>query len=942
MRSEGTPMKRVLLVVVPLAALFATLLGRPGHVPALPLPGGDQPDSKKFEDFDKVVKGAKEYDGLFKLHHKDDKLYAEIKPDLLDKPLLCPIAVARGGGLGGFTLNFDEQWVLVFKRVGDKVHLIRRNVRFKAKSGSPAAHAVETTYTDSVLMALKIVAINQNQQSLLINFNDIFMTDFAQLNLGAFDANRSVWHKVKAFKDNVELEVAATFDGGNAFRFFGGGDGVIDSRGNTVVIHYGLCRLPESGYVPRLADDRVGFFLSVVKDFSSDKEDTAFLRYVNRWRLERAEPPDPKHPNRLSPPKKKIVFWIEKSVPDEYRAAVREGILEWNKAFEKIGFRDAIEVRQQENEDFDPEDINYNTFRWITTDMGFAMGPSRANPLTGEILDADIVFDASMVRFWRQEAQLFKGDGGQPASLIQATRQGWGLLSPLSPWGRGVGGKGGQGWNDPPLARRASEGSAEPAARMRLQAIRQGVCQCGAHMRYELGLAAMALAARDQLKPGDKVPDDLVNQAIKEVTMHEVGHTLGLRHNFKASTMLKNEQLHDTAVTRKQGLVGSVMDYAPINLAPRGVKQGDYFSTTIGPYDYWAIEYAYKPLTGGTEGEWEKLQEIARHGAKPGHDYATDEDMMSADPLVNAWDLGSDTMKFAQDRMLLAEELMQGMAERVVDKGEGYQRARQAFNILLMQYGNGAYLVASHIGGEHVHRDHRDDPGGRDPFVPVKADRQRQALHFLSQHILSDRPFQFPPALLRKLAADRWMHWGNEGVFRSVEYPLHERILAIQRVVLGQVYDGNVLSRIQNNALKVDENEKPVTIAEVFRGVTDAVWSDLKEAREGKDGKEKKLLSSVVRRNLQREQLKELFALVLGEGKDGSSSGGFPFFFRRPPAPPDARSLARMHLREINGRIKGLLGDPLVKLDDTCRAHLEECQERIAKVLNASMQVSEP
>ncbi len=936
-------MKRLLLGVLPLAALVLLVLGR-GASPVLAQAGlshsGGDSAEKKFEDFDKVVKGAKEYDGLFKLHQKDDKLYAEIKPDLLDKPLLCPIAVARGGGMGGYTLNFDEQWVLVFKRVGDKVHLIRRNVRFQAKAGSPTAHAVETTYTDSVLMALRIVAINQNMQSLLINLNDIFMTDFAQLNLGSFDANRSVWHKVKAFKDNIELEVAATFDGGGGGRFFlGGDDGVIDSRGNTVVLHYGLCRLPESGYQPRLADDRVGYFLSVVKDFSSDKEDSAFVRYVNRWRLERAEPVDPKHPGRLSPPKKKIVFWIEKSVPDEYRAAVREGILEWNKAFEKIGFRDAIEVRQQENEEFDPEDINYNTFRWITTDLGFAMGPSRANPLTGEILDADIIFDASMVRFWRQESNLFKADGQPPASLIQATRQGWGL-TPLLPGVRPL--REPQVWNETPtrLAGEAAASNAEVAARMRLLAIRQGACQCGAHMRYELGLASMALVARDLIKPGEKVPEDLVNQAIKEVTMHEVGHTLGLRHNFKSSTMLKNEQLHDTAITRKQGLVGSVMDYAPINLAPKGVKQGDYFSTTIGPYDYWAIEYAYKPLSNSTEGDLEKLQEIARQGAKPGHDYATDEDMMSSDPLVNTWDLGSDPMKFAQDRMLLAEELMKGVADRVVDKGEGYQRARQAFSILLMQYGNAAYLVANHIGGEHMHRDHRDDPGARDPFVPVKADKQRAALAFLAEHILSDKHFQFPPALLRKLAADRWMHWGNDSL-GGIEFPLHDRILAIQRVVLGQVYDGDVLSRIQNNSLKVDKEEKPLTIADVFRGVTDAVWSDLKEAREVKD-RDRKLASSVVRRNLQREQLKNLFALVLGDGRGSGSSGGLVFLIRRSSPPPDARSLARMHLREIGRRIDAVLTDKQIQVDDTCRAHLEECQERIAKVLGASMQVSEP
>jgi hypothetical protein len=904
-------MKRSLLIVLPLSVLMFGLLG---HAESQPGHSGDS--DKKFEDFDKVVKGAKQLrdDGLFRLFQKDDYLYAEIRQEQLNKPFLCPIAIARGAGLGGYTLNFDEQWVLLFKRVGDKVHLIRRNVHFRAKPGSPAAHAVQTTYTDSVLKALRIKAINHSRNSLLLNFNDIFMTNFAQLPFGSFDANRSTWHKIKVFPRNVELEVAATFEGG--FSFFGG-DSVIDDRGKTVVIHYGLCELPDNGYQPRLADDRVGYFLSVVKDFSSDNEDTAFLRFINRWRLERAEPIDPKHPNKLSAPKKKIVFWIERSVPDEYRASVREGILEWNKAFEKIGFRDAIEVRQQEGEDFDPEDINYNTFRWITTDQGFAMGPSRANPLTGEILDADIIFDASMVRFWREEAKLFRSPDA-PASLIQATRQGWGLFDPLTP--NQPAEKASSGWNEPAKAEQDRQ-------QARLMAARRGLCQCGAHMRYELGMAAMALAAKGEVKPGEKVPDELIQQAVKEVTMHEVGHTLGLRHNFKASTMLKNEQLHDTSITRKQGLSGSVMDYAPINLAPKGVKQGDYYSTTIGPYDYWAIAYAYKPLSGGTDGELEKLREIAKESAKAGHDYATDEDMFStADPLVNVWDLGADPMKFSQERILLAEELLKGLEDRVVDKGEGYQRARLAFSVLMMQYGNAAHLTANFIGGEYAHRDHRDDPGGRDPFVPVKADKQREALKFLQEHILSEKHFQFSPRLLRHLAADRWLHWGNErNAFGSVDYRLHENILKIQRLVLRHVFKPSVLARVQDNALKTDKDEKPLTIAEVFRSLTDGIWSDGTD-KDGKEG-QRQVSSSVIRRNLQREHLKELSALVLG----GLGA-----------APPDARSLARMHLRDINKRIDSTLSDKKAVVDDTTRAHLEECHERIAKVLNASMQVREP
>ncbi len=881
------------------------------------MPPGDAPE-KKFEDFDKVVKGAKEYDGLFKLYLKDDKLFAEIRPDQLSHPFLCPIAIARGAGLGGNTLNNDEQWVLMFKRVGDRVHLIRRNVHFTAKSGSPTAKAVETSYSDSVLLSLRIQSIHPARQSVLLNFNDIFMTDFADLGLGHFDASRSSWHKVKAFPRNIEIEVSATYAGGKSRGIFGlGDDSVIDARGNTVVIHYGLCQLPDGGYSPRLADDRVGYFLSAVKDFSSDSQDTSFLRYVNRWRLERAEPIDPKHPEKLSAPKKKIIYWIEKTVPDEYRAAVREGILEWNKAFEKIGFRDAIEVRQQENEDFDPEDINYNTFRWITNDQSFAMGPSRANPLTGEIIDADIIFDASMVKFWRQEQQVF-GNGNQPASYIQAAKMGLGLPGVQSPDGDADGDA--QGWSDAP----SKPDSAK--MRARLLAARHGLCQCGSQMRYELGMAAMAVAAGGALKSGEKVPEELINQAIKETVMHEVGHTLGLRHNFKASTMLKNEDLHNTAITRKQGLAGSVMDYNPVNLAPKGVKQGDYFSTTIGPYDYWAIEYAYKPLSGGTDGEYEKLQEIARNGAKAGLDFATDEDMIAgADPLVNVWDLGNDPMKFAQDRILLAEELLKGLPERVVDKGEGYQRTRVAFRVLMAQYGNSAHLVANFVGGEHMNRDHRDDPNGRDPFVPVKSAKQREALQFLQEHILTDKTFKFSPELLRRLASDHWLHWGNDHVMAGpVEYPVQEQILRVQRVALNQLLNPRVLARVQNNSLKADKDDKPLTVAEVFRSLTDGIWADAVSV-EAKDGKHT-YESSITRRNLQREYNKKLIALVVKSSNE----------------PSDARSLARMHLRDIGKRIDKVLVEKQSVTDDTTRAHLEECQERIAKALTASMQVSEP
>src|SRR5439155_744744 len=300
--------------------------------------------------------------------------------------------------------------------------------------------------------------------------------------------------------------------------------------------------------------------------------------------------------------------------------------------------------------------------------------------------------------------------------------------------------------------------------------------------------AALVQAAKGEIKPGDKIPDELIGQAIKHVVMHEVGHTLGLRHNFKASAMLPNDKLNDTSITRKQGLVGSVMDYSPINLAPKGVKQGDYFSTTLGPYDYWAIEYAYKPLSGGTEGELEELQKIG-----------------------------------------------------------------------------------------------------------VKGVKQHEALKFLQDHILNDKPFQFTPELLRKLAADRWRHWGNERMaFTGVEFPLYERILAIQRVVLEHAFDPDVLSRIQNNALKTEKGDEPLTMAEVFRSITDGIWNEPKDSDKNGNG------SSIIRRNLQREHVKRLTSLVLGRRPPVSlSSFDDLFAMSIKPPPPDAGSLARMHLKDV-------------------------------------------
>ncbi len=476
-------------------------------------------------------------------------------------------------------------------------------------------------------------------------------------------------------------------------------------------------RTPDFGYRPRMADDRVGHFLSATKDFASTDQDSNFVRMINRWRLAKANPRA-----KLSPPHKQIVWYIEDTVPIEYRPYVEEGIREWNKAFEKIGFKDAIAVRWEEpgRDEFDPEDTRYCTFRWVTGDTGGAMSCMRANPITGELIDGDVIFDAGFIRAWKQQYALLIGtkpaaEGGDVSAPLAIGE----IVSPILASKMGFGqpaagqllGLEALDRNPNRLVAEVVPSDQNPIAWELSRHAAQshwGLCELQSGMQRDFALAAMAMAdggsdaeaAAAQPGPGgggrrpgrpggpggpmgppvrrpqpkDELPEEFVGQAIKHIVMHEVGHSLGLRHNFKASTMLTADQLNDTAITRVKGLVGSVMDYSPINIAPKGKKQGDYYSTTLGPYDYWAIEYAYKAADGDEASDLKKIASRA-----PEHDlvYATDEDaMLNDDPYVNRFDLGSDPCAFGKSRIELAEQLLKDLDARVVKDGDSWARTR--------------------------------------------------------------------------------------------------------------------------------------------------------------------------------------------------------------------------------------------------------------------------
>ncbi|MSU64219.1 MAG: DUF5117 domain-containing protein [Pedosphaera sp.] len=920
-----------MLLTVPLAGLWAQAPAAPAATP----PAASPTVPPKFKDYIEVIKGTERFDGLFTLYRTNDTLYAEIKPPQFDQPFIAPMAIARGMALAGMPLNFGDEWILVFRRVGDKIQLLRRNIYYKAPDNTPLQKAVKQNYTDSVLMALPIVTINPGSQGVVIDFSQIFLSDFAELGIGSIDRNRTSFSKIKTFANNIEMEVEATFSGRGGYGYLGD-SGVADSRGLTLVIHYSLARLPDASYKPRYADYRVGHFLNATKDFGSDNPDTSFVRMINRWRLEKSDPKA-----KLSPPKKQVVWWVEDTVPQEYRPFVEEGILEWNKAFEKIGFKNALAVRwQNERDEFDPEDINYCTFRWITTSSTFAMSALRSNPLTGEMIDGDVIFDASWIRAWKTEYAFLVGnnpagqdgetfmplDVGEIISPMLAAKSGFGLAVPFPP-NRAANLAGGRTPGAESIDLVPAQSSPwQRALSRRMAPGKFTACQYVSSKHFELSLAAMALAAGGT-NTDMKLPEEFMGQAIKEVVMHEVGHSLGLRHNFKASTMLSLDQLNDPAVTRVKGMSGSVMDYNPINIAAKGEKQGDYASTTIGPYDYWAIEYAYKQIDGD---EKEELTKIAARSPDTDLTFGTDEDMyLSDDPRINVYDMSNDPLKYGQQRIALAAGLLKDLDSRIVKDGESWQRLRRGFSVLLAQYGNGAYLAANYIGGQFVSRDFKSEKG-QDPVIPVTGERQREALKYVVDEILSDKSFKFSPALLRRLTTENWYHWGAEsmGYYGGMDFRVYDRILAIQRIVLNQCFNAGILGRIQNQELQSDANSKPLRLSEVFSTLTDGIWSELNN---GDD------TISTIRRNLQREHLRRLCTMVVGNRRSAfEEMYGYVVFLGSVTVPADAKSLARMHLSDLGERIGKALTSRGARLDDTTKAHLAECKQRIAKTLDSS------
>jgi hypothetical protein len=777
-------------------------------------------------------------------------------------------------------LDWEGRIVSLEKQQG-RILLVQHQNRYAAPEGSAAQRAIELTFGPSVLASARIAATRDSTDH-LVDVYDWFVSDLSGITEfmrgalsgtsgrggggggggGSIDDSRSYLESVKSFPRNMNVSARLTFRTSPS----GGLPGVPDPRYVPVTVHTLIAALPEEQMVRRDADDRVGFFLGAQKDVSRDDGQDFFVRYVRRWRLECEGRPDRQG---LCTPAEPITYYVDRTVPEAYRPAIMAGVEAWNDAFEAAGFRDAIHAEVLP-EDADAEDMRYATIRWNVSDPpGYsAIGPSIVDPRSGEILDADILMEGNMILGYRNAWRFQVSPAAALDEMLSATPE---ELADL-----GAGGE---------------------------------MATLGTELAAQGLLLRTMLVARREIGPSEPVPMEYVNQALKWVTMHEVGHTLGLRHNFRSSIDTPNELLNDTDWTGPRGVVSSVMEYPTPNIAPTGRENGDFYNRGVGTYDRWAIAFGYAPDPA-------RAADLARLSAEPGHAYGTDEDARGAaalDPTVNVYDLGADPLRWGMERAETIRRTWQDVPSLALEDDRSYATVTDVFSGLLVQYARALAPGIKYIGGQYLYRDHFGDPNNRGPWQNVPRDRQLEALAFLVEYGFSQDAFDLPPEVLRQFGANRWSHWGNDLTFDGrIDYPYHREVLDLQRSLLGQITTSMLFARIRDAEMKYGQSQV-VTIPELMETLSAAIWTEIGERRS----------VPAMRRDLQRAHLERMIDLVTD-----APSG----------TPADARAVARMTLEHLVGEVEAALAAPT--LDAYTRAHLNESRARADRALAAGLDLA--
>ncbi len=825
-------------------------------------PPAAEPAKNKEKTIADVVEGQTKLDGLFTLYRdeKSGRLSMEIRKDQLNKEFIYFAHTANSVvDAGHFRGQYLSQKVFKIEKHYNAIEFIEINPHFYFDPENALSRAQDANITPAILLTAYISAESADKGSYLINADSLFDKEtFVQIRpsygknsngnrfkLGKLSSLKTQITDVHNYDENTVVTVNYVFHEPYPGHRGNGAD-MTDARNVTVSVQHTLLAMPENDFKPRFDDPRIGYFTDYVNDMTS-RSATPWRDMINRWNLVKKDPTA-----KLSEPVKPITWWIENTTPEELRPTIKAAAERWNIAFEAAGFKNAIVVKiQPDDATWDAGDVRYNVLRWMSSPRPIfgGYGPSFTNPRTGEILGADVMLEYTFLTNRLNAGKVF-----ETSALFISDE--------------------------------------EKADKIGESAEHEKYCDIANYL--QLNNMVGQIYAKVLGRSG-KTNEKLLKEAIYYLVLHEIGHTLGLNHNMKATQARPYAEAHDIDA-QGDGLVGSVMDYPSINFAPPGKTQSHYYTITPGPYDIWAIQFGYSDEMEAPEAQAALLARSTEKKLAFGNDA---DDMRSPgkgiDPRINIFDFSDDAVAYAKDRLKLSKQAMGKLLDNFTTDGESYQELRNAYLILTSDMTWQGRVASRYIGGVYVNRAVAGQEGAESPpYTPVDEGTQKRAMKLLRDYIFSPSAFSADQKLLRHLAIQRR---GFNHYFETEDPKIHGRVSAIQADILNHLLHPRTLTRLTDTALYGNT----YSLTEMMSDLTDAIFED-----------DSRGAVTSIRQELQIMYVKALINIM--------NSNGYAYV---------ARSNAFASLRNINKNMTRWRGDA------STRAH----RDHLAFLINRALEV---
>lgn len=789
---------------------------------------------KTFKEF--ITKKAVTQKGVFTVHFQDDKFYFDIQDSLLGRELIAVTRYAKVAGgarkYGGEQVN--EQTIQFEKGPNSRIFMRVVSLISRADSTQTIAKAVKNSYLDPIVAAFDIKAYGKDSTSSIIDVTDFFKGDNQAVSLSSFEkrnfnltglaADRSYIETIKSYPINIEVKTVKTYNASASMPGSPAGGSFIPAAANagavTFELNTSILLLPKTPMGRRLFDSRVGYFADNFVEYSDDQQKVKNQVFAVRYRLE-PKPQDLEKYKRgeLVEPMKPIVYYVDPATPKKWVPYLIAGVNDWNIAFEKAGWKNAIVGKEWPNDStMSLEDARFSVIRYFASDIENAYGPQVHDPRSGEILESHV---------------------------------GWyhNVMSLVHDW-------------------------------------------------YMVQTAAVDPAARKM-----HFDDELMGNLIRFVSSHEIGHTLGLRHNMGSSSKTPVEKLRDKTWVEANGHTASIMDYARFNYVAQPedkIAQSGLFPR-IGDYDKWAIQWGYT-YTGENDAQEDRkinnkwiIDNLSKNprvwfGGEGRND----------DPRAQTEDLGDNAMLASEYGIKNLKRIIVNLPEWTKEEGDRYENLSQMYGQVVGQFSRYMGHVLRNVGGIQETFKSVEEKG--DVYTPVTVATQKQAMQFFHTQLFTTPKWLMDASILNKFA--------NPST--------NERVQSVQTSILKSLLDKNRLYRITTSQTRFGASS--YALNEMMDDLRKGLFSDVSKA-------------DIYRRNLQKTFVSQLDE-TLNPSASAAASAASGIRLGAPSADVENTDVASEAKAQLKKLAASLQAAKATATDANAVNHINDLQDRIKQALD--------